>query len=1138
MKKQIFTKGKIKIGILFFAILLMVAGFSYLQNINSTQAQGGGCVGGATDPNCWSTVSPTQLTWGPQGVTTGVSTDRTLSNGKANTAILRGLSTTAYPAANYCYNLTEGGVSAGTWYLPSAAELLAGWNSFGINGFPNHSDYLSSTEEIRHTQDQILFLSVGTGGLQVGEGGIYPLFKSWSSGPVRCLRDGLPLVTFDSQSATVPASPTAKRIVSPATTVVTLPTAPTKTGYTFGGWYTAENGGGTAFTATTPVTANITVYAKWMSDPTSKGITSFSFSNPSYKGVIDEKKKLILVDISNNVDITKLTPTIEVAPGATVSPVSGKPHNFSGLQKYTVTASDGSTQDYNVVLVGKETIGKITSFSLTNPVTGKIKGVVDAKNNTIQFNYNLELNNDSFDFVPDIEIHKGATISPASGVTQNFFNPTKYTVTAKDGVSKTEYNIIFNNPKKSGKNIQSIRYSLHPMPSYGIPSPSGVFVGSAMIDQSLKEITYHIPFGSPNSYVVNPKSGRIVSDSDSQVFVTGTGYNPADYNNPVDSYPENYTVKAQNGSIQYYNVNLIIGAPVASPGQYCGSSACGSQSAQVIQAGISGVQSIETIQVGPYRQLTSGNARVVSCPANTNYDVCVENQNDGLYNYVLLGVKLQTSSSIKFSISSSTINFGKSVVLTWEPSNMTSCTASGGSAGWEGNKDPSDGIHTWTSNGLTTGTYTYNISCITPSIAGIPGKTVSSNAVVVVSPIIYSVDFFVSSSTIMSGNTVILSWTPSNMTSCIAGGGRSGILTTGTYTYNISCTNGTKTIPKTVTVSVVPFAGGEGTLVNPYKISNWEQLNSVRNYLDKSFILTANLSSTTVGYSGIGNNWQPIGSCGPNLACWGGADYSYLFRGNFNGNNKTISNLTINLPSTRSVGFFGGSSGSISNLGLVNVSVTGTMVGGLVGFLGGGSISNSYSIGSVASNGPGYTGGLVGLQRFGTITRSYSSGSVSITGGNFAGGLVGTSYYGSITHSYSNANVSTCCSISKSAFGGLVGSLEGGRDGGIINNSYATGNVDAIGYSVGGLVGLKYDGGRIENSYSTGRVSGTRDVGGLVGTAGGAATNSYWDNQTSGQTTSPSGTGLSTEQMKTPSTFATWDTSKWNFVEGFYPALK
>jgi uncharacterized repeat protein (TIGR02543 family) len=49
--------------------------------------------------------------------------------------------------------------------------------------------------------------------------------------------------------------------------VSTLPAAPTKTGYTFGGWYTATSGGGAAFTATTPVAADITVYAKWTAIP-------------------------------------------------------------------------------------------------------------------------------------------------------------------------------------------------------------------------------------------------------------------------------------------------------------------------------------------------------------------------------------------------------------------------------------------------------------------------------------------------------------------------------------------------------------------------------------------------------------------------------------------------------------------------------------------------------------------------------------------------------------------------------------------------------------------------------------------------------------------------------------------------------
>jgi uncharacterized repeat protein (TIGR02543 family) len=42
-----------------------------------------------------------------------------------------------------------------------------------------------------------------------------------------------------------------------------MPANPSKSGYTFGGWYTAKNGGGTQFTASTGVNDNVTVYAKW-----------------------------------------------------------------------------------------------------------------------------------------------------------------------------------------------------------------------------------------------------------------------------------------------------------------------------------------------------------------------------------------------------------------------------------------------------------------------------------------------------------------------------------------------------------------------------------------------------------------------------------------------------------------------------------------------------------------------------------------------------------------------------------------------------------------------------------------------------------------------------------------------------------
>jgi uncharacterized repeat protein (TIGR02543 family) len=72
-------------------------------------------------------------------------------------------------------------------------------------------------------------------------------------------------VTFAAADATTAPSPAALTVASPARTTDSLPAAPARTGYIFAGWWTAENGEGTEFTANTPVTANITVYAKWTS---------------------------------------------------------------------------------------------------------------------------------------------------------------------------------------------------------------------------------------------------------------------------------------------------------------------------------------------------------------------------------------------------------------------------------------------------------------------------------------------------------------------------------------------------------------------------------------------------------------------------------------------------------------------------------------------------------------------------------------------------------------------------------------------------------------------------------------------------------------------------------------------------------
>jgi uncharacterized protein (TIGR02145 family)/uncharacterized repeat protein (TIGR02543 family) len=70
-------------------------------------------------------------------------------------------------------------------------------------------------------------------------------------------------VTFDRNGGNVDANPTSETAVYQGN-VGSLPAPPTRIGgYVFANWNTAQNGSGTTFTASTAVTASITVYAQW-----------------------------------------------------------------------------------------------------------------------------------------------------------------------------------------------------------------------------------------------------------------------------------------------------------------------------------------------------------------------------------------------------------------------------------------------------------------------------------------------------------------------------------------------------------------------------------------------------------------------------------------------------------------------------------------------------------------------------------------------------------------------------------------------------------------------------------------------------------------------------------------------------------
>jgi filamentous hemagglutinin family protein len=303
-------------------------------------------------------------------------------------------------------------------------------------------------------------------------------------------------------------------------------------------------------------------------------------------------------------------------------------------------------------------------------------------------------------------------------------------------------------------------------------------------------------------------------------------------------------------------------------------------------------------------------------------------------------------------------------------------------------------------------------------------------------------------------------------------------------------------------------------------------LQGIQGNLTRRYALGSNIDATaTAGWNdaGVQEGFNPIGS---NIN-------TNPFTGNLEGLGHSITNLTINRL-IEDVGLFGSvNHGNISNLQLSNANVTGIKnVGALVGSNTNGTVRNSYAGGSVAGSNSS-VGGLVGINTNGTVSNSYAI--ANVTGLEHVGGLVGTND-GSVSNSYAGGSVTGYSNV-----GGLVGINSNSALAASVSNSYATGSVTGNSY-VGGLVGANYY--LVENSYATGSVTGATNVGGLVGylsggTYGAAVNNSFWDTQTSHQTTSAGGTGKPTAQMKQASTFSgAWDANVWNLSDGAYPTLK
>lgn len=253
---------------------------------------------------------------------------------------------------------------------------------------------------------------------------------------------------------------------------------------------------------------------------------------------------------------------------------------------------------------------------------------------------------------------------------------------------------------------------------------------------------------------------------------------------------------------------------------------------------------------------------------------------------------------------------------------------------------------------------------------------------------------------------------------------------------------------------------GTGTKFVPYEISTAEELAWFRDWVNGTYTasgsetatthlnacakLTADIDLKDFCYAAANNakelSWEPIGN------------YSKRYTGTFDGNGHTISNLYIKVQ-RQGVGFFGcAEGGSIKNITFDNAQVENT--------------GNDYNY--------TMTGIVVGAA-FATLQNLKTLKNCSVkSGAKVLGGIAG-----SITRSCSNlennATVSGKCEV-----GGIAGRFSSDYTmSSCVNNGMVAENRSG---TCGGIVGfLSF--GNIEDCANYGNVTGTNEIGGIVGYA-------------------------------------------------------
>ncbi|MEI6093071.1 MAG: DUF5018 domain-containing protein, partial [bacterium] len=216
-----------------------------------------------------------------------------------------------------------------------------------------------------------------------------------------------------------------------------------------------------------------------------KDIISFSIAGVS--GVISGTDISVVLPFGTS--LSGLVPSITVSLLASIGASSQAVPDFSEPVSYTVKAEDGSTKVYTVTvtLAGPLSSNKnIEGFFILD-----FYSMIAGTEIFITAPYGTDITS----LAPTIFVSEGASVSPGSGVINDFTEPAIYTVTAEDGSTK-EYTVLITVDNKVTFIADGIGFRMASVPG-GLTFPTGLDdIDTATVANSFwigeTEVTYEL----------------------------------------------------------------------------------------------------------------------------------------------------------------------------------------------------------------------------------------------------------------------------------------------------------------------------------------------------------------------------------------------------------------------------------------------------------------------------------------------------------------------------------------------------------------------------------------------------------------------------------------------------------------------